>query len=107
MGMDGICFESSVIAYRIQECHGLYPDIGVVHLDALVLRLPCTRAKGVEGKHGLIHPHQLHIPELGELDGVVHLSKEVLVVLVGVVDHLLAAMDEYKLDTELLVGPLV
>ena len=44
--------------------------------------------------------------ESGDLDGVVHLSKEVVIVLVGVVDDFLAAVDELELDTKLLVGPL-
>ena len=46
------------------------------------------------------------ISESGYLDGVVHLSKEIIVVLVGIVDHLLTAMDEFKLDPALLVCPL-
>ena len=71
-----------------------------------MLRRPSSRAEGVEGEHGFIHPHQLHVPEPGDLDGVVHLSKQVIVVLVGVVDDFLAAVDELELDTTLLVGPL-
>ena len=39
-------------------------------------------------------------------DGVVHLPKEVLVVLVGEVDDFLDAVNELELDTKLLVGPL-
>ena len=71
-----------------------------------MLRRPCSRAEGVEREHGLINPHQLHVPEPGDLDGVVHLAEEVVVVRVGVVDHLLAAVDELELDAALLVGPL-
>ena len=104
--MNGICFEPFIIADRSKECHGLDPDVSIVHLDALVLRRPSSRAEGVEGEHRLIHPHQLHISESGDLDGVVHLSKEIIVVLVGIVDHLLSAMDEFKLDPALLVSPL-
>ena len=104
--MDGVGFEPSVIADCAQECHGLYPDVGIVHLDTLVLRRPRPCGQSVEGEHGLVHPHKLHIPESGDLDGVVHLSKEVVVVRVGVVDHLLAAMDELELDAALLVCPL-
>ena len=35
-----------------------------------------------------------------------YMLKEVVVVLVGVVDDLLASVDELELDTKLLVGPL-
>ena len=104
--MDGICFKPFVIADRSKERHGLDPDVGIVHLDALVLRRPSSGAEGVEGEHGLIYPHQLHIPELGDLDGVKQLSKEIIVVLIGIVNHLLSAMDEFKLDSALLVSPL-
>jgi hypothetical protein len=106
MGMNGVGFEPSIITDRTQECHGLDADVGIVHLDALVLRRPCSRAEGVKREHGLIYPNQLHIPKSGDLDGVVHLSKEVVVVLVGVVNHLLAAVDELELDAALLVCPL-
>ena len=41
----------------------------------------------------------------GDLHGVVHVSKEVVVVLVAIVDHLLAAVDELELDAALLVCP--
>jgi hypothetical protein len=68
--------------------------------------MTCSRAEGVKGKYRLIHPHQLHISESGDLDGVVHLSKEIVVVLVGIVDHLLSTVDEFELDTALLVSPL-
>ena len=104
--MDGICFEPFSIADSSKECHGLDPDVGIVHLDTLVLRRPSSGAEGFEGEHRFIHPHQLHIPESGDLDGVVHLSKEVVVVLVGIVNDLLSAMDEFKLDAALLVCPL-
>ena len=101
--MDGISFEPSIITDRSQECHSLYPNFSIVHLDALVLRRPCSCAECVEGEHGLIYPHQLHIPETGYLDCVLHLSKEVVVVLVGIVDDLFSAVDEFKLDAELFV----
>ena len=104
--MDGICFEPFIIADRSKKCHGLDPDISIVHLDALVLRRPSSGAEGVEGEHRLIHSHQLHIPELGDLDGVIHLSKKIVVVLVGIVDQLFFAMDEFKLDPAVLVCPL-
>ena len=96
--MDGVCFEPSVVTNCPKECHGLYPDFSIVHFDALVFRRLCSCAEGVEGKHGFIYPYQFHIPESGDLDGVVHLSKEVVEVMVGIVDHLLAAVDEFKLD---------
>ena len=104
--MDGISFEPSVIADCADECHGIDSDVGIVHLDAQMLRRPGSRAEGVKSEHGLIYPNQLHIPESGDLDGVINVSKEVVVVLVGVVDDLLAAVDELELDTKLLVGPL-
>ena len=104
--MDGVSFEPSVIADRPDECNGHDSDVGIDHLDAQMLRLPRFRAEGVESEHGLIHPHQLHVPESGDLDGVVHLPRKVVVVLVGVVDDLLAAVDKLELDTKLLVGPL-
>ena len=104
--MDSICFEPFVIADRSKKRNGLDPDVSIVHLDALVLRRPSSGAESVEGEHRLIHPHQLHISESGDLDGVVHLSKEVIVVLVGIFDHLLAAMDEFKLDPARLACPL-
>ena len=56
--------------------------------------------KGVEGEHGLIHPNQLHIPESGDLDGVIHVSKEVVVLLIGKVDHILSVVDELKLNSQ-------
>ena len=43
---------------------------------------------------------------LGDLDGVVHVPKQVEVVLVGVVDDLLAAVDELELDPTHLVSRL-
>ena len=91
---------------RSKKRHSLDTDVSIVHLDALVLRRLISGAEGVEGEHRLIHPNQLHIPESGDLDGVVHLSKEIVVVLVGIVDHLLSAMDELKLDPALLICPL-
>ena len=36
LGMDGVGFEPAVVADRAEECHGLDPDVGVVHLDALI-----------------------------------------------------------------------
>ena len=36
LGMDGVGFEPTVVADRAEECHGLDPDVGVVHLDALI-----------------------------------------------------------------------
>ena len=45
------------------------------------------------------------VPEPRGLDGVVHFAEEVVVVLDGIVDDLLAAMDELESDAELLVGP--
>ena len=105
--MDGVCFEPSIITDCSKECHGLDPDVSIVNLDALVLSWPCSRAEGIKGKHGLIYPLKLYIPESGDLDGVVHLSKEVvLVVLVGINDNLFAAVDELELDAALLVCPL-
>ena len=50
--------------------------------------------------------HQLHVAEPGDLDGVIHLAEEDVIVLVGVVDHFLAAVDELELDAALLVRPL-
>ena len=67
--------------------------------------LTTLRAEGVNGEHGLVHPHQFHVSEPGDLDGVVHVPKEVVVVLVGVVDHLLAAVDELELDPTLTPKP--
>ena len=104
--MNGICFEPFSIADSSKECHCLDPDVSIVHLDALVLRRPSSGADGVEGKHRLIHPHQFHISESGDLDGVVHLSKQIIVVQVGIVDDLLSPVDEFKLDPALLVCPL-
>ena len=106
MRMDSISFESSIITDRSKECHRLYPNFSIVHLNALVLRRPCSCAESVKGEHSLIYPHQLHIPESGYFDCVIHFSEEVVVQLVGVVDDLLAAMDEFKLDPELFVCPL-
>ena len=106
IGMDGICFEPFIIADGSKKCHGLDPDVSIVYLDALVLGWPSSSAEGVEGKHGLIYPHQLHIPEPGDLDSVEHLSKEIIVVLIGIIDYILSAMDEFKLDPALLVSPL-
>ena len=72
-----------------------------------MLRRPGFGAEGVEGEHGLVHPHQLDIPEPGDLDVVLHFAKEVeVVVLVGVVDELFAAVDELELEPVLLVGRL-
>ena len=106
MGMDGVCFEPTSITDRSKECHGLDPDVSIVHLDALVLSLSCSRAEGIKGEHGLINPNQLHIPKPGDFDGVIHLSKEVVVVLVCIVDHFFATVDEFELDAALLVCPL-
>ena len=103
--MDGIGFEPFIIADGSKECHGFDPDVSIVHLDALVLPRPCSHAEGIKGKHCFINPYQLHIPVPGDLDGVVHVSKEVVVVLVAVVDHLLAAVDEFELDAALFVCP--
>ena len=94
-----------MFADRTQECHGPDTDVGVVHLDALVLRRPCSHAESIKGEHGHVHPHQIHVPEPADLDGVENLAKEV-VVLVGVVDDLLAAVDELELDAALPVSPL-
>ena len=104
--MDCKCFEHCIITDCAKNCHDLDTDFSIIHLDALVLRQTCSCAESVKGEHGLIYPHQLQIPELGDLDCVIHPSEEVVVVLVGIVDDLLSAINEFKLETELFVCPL-
>ena len=82
--MHGVGLEAAIVADRPKECHRLDADVGVVHLDALVLHRPRPRDEGVEGEHVLFHPHQLHVPEPSDLEGVVHLAEELVVVRVGV-----------------------
>ena len=38
LGMDGVSFEPSIVADRADECHRLDSDVGIVYLNALMLR---------------------------------------------------------------------